>query len=251
MKVSICGLGAVGQAHYDWLKDLYSIEVYDPPKGYNKISKDIDCAIICVSTPSYKDGSCLMDNVFTTIDALPDVPILIKSTISVEGWEMLTDAFPNRSIVFSPEFLRANTALVDLQDSKMMILGGEYKPVEFWINFFRNVNENMYYQQCSPKEAILIKYFRNSFLATKVSFFNQVHDLCEQLNIPFHTVQRGITDDTRIGLSHSNVTTERGYGGHCFPKDVKAIIQTGLRNNTNLSILEEIDRYNENITNRK
>jgi UDPglucose 6-dehydrogenase len=239
MKITIAGYGFVGQAHYELLKDTHDITIYDPHKDYKDFGSP-EAVIVCVSTPPRKDGSCEIQNVFEVIEASPDVPILIKSTISVEGWQMLKDTFPNRMLNFSPEFLRANSAVQDLKDAELILIGGS--SCSFWSKVFSKDIEI-----ADPKELILAKYARNSFLATKVAFFNQVYDLCKELGVEYEAVARYTAMDNRIGDSHTQVTKERGYGGHCFPKDTEALIRTAQRDNVELSILQEAIKYNNSI----
>ena len=240
MKILIAGYGFVGKAHHELLKDNHEIIIHDPALGYNAEMQQADAVIVCVSTPPRADGGCYMDNVFDVIDLSPDVPILIKSTISVEGWDMLVDAFPNRMLNFSPEFLRAASAVEDLQNIDLMLLGG--KSCSFWKDVFK-VNIEI----ADPRELILAKYARNSFLALKVAFFNQMYDLCDALDVEYSAVAHYTTIDSRIGDSHSFISEERGFGGHCFPKDTSALIKTGQRNNVDLSILKEAVNYNKKV----
>jgi len=241
MNITIAGYGFVGKAHHELLKENHNITIYDPELGYKDFGKP-EGVICCVSTPPYKDGSCDMSNVFDVIDQSPDVPILIKSTISVEGWDMLVDTFPNKMLNFSPEFLRQATYLEDIKSMDRLLIGGS--SCNFWANVFKIDTE-----VADPKELILAKYARNSFLALKVSYFNQLYDLCKELGIEYEAVARYTGMDSRIGTSHTGVTEERGYGGHCFPKDVDALIRTGQRDNVDLSILKEIVSYNKRIRN--
>ena len=240
MKIGIAGYGFVGKAHAAVLKDKHDIVVNDPALGFEADFADVDAVIVCVSTPPRPDGSCHMDNVYEVVEAAPDVPILIKSTISVEGWKMLVDAFPNRMLNFSPEFLRAASAVEDLQNMDLMLIGGT--SCTFWAKVF-DVNIEV----ADPKELILAKYARNSFLALKVSFFNQMYDLCDALDVEYDAVAHYTTLDDRIGDSHSHITAARGFGGHCFPKDVNALIRTAQRDNVELSILKEAVEYNRRI----
>ena len=240
MKIGIAGYGMVGKAHYEILKFKHDVVINDPALDYTSSFDDVDCIIVCVATPRRKDGSCHMDNVFEVIDAAPDVPILIKSTISAEGWDMLVDAFPNRMINFSPEFLRAATAVEDLKNTTLMLIGGTSN--SFWKDVF-DVNIEI----ADPKELILAKYARNSFLALKVAFFNQMYDLCDALDVEYSAVAHYTTMDERIGDSHSYITKERGFGGHCFPKDTAALIKTAQRDNVDMSILKEAVKYNNII----
>jgi len=242
MKLGIAGYGFVGKAYHELLKDKYEIVISDPAdKRYNHpLPNDVDAVIVCVSTPARENGSCEMGNVYDVVDRAPDVPILIKSTISVEGWEILVEQFPNKMLNFSPEFLRAESAVQDLKDMNKLLIGGN--SCNFWIKVF-GIDAEI----ADPKELILAKYARNSFLALKVSFFNQMYDLCKQLDIEYDAVAHYTGMDDRIGSSHTKVTDDRGFGGHCFPKDLLAIVKTGQRNNVDLSILKEAISYNNKI----
>ena len=240
MKILIAGYGFVGRAHYEVLKFKHDVVINDPALGYTNSYDDVDAVIVCVSTPPREDGSCHMDNVYEVIEAAPDVPVLIKSTISVEGWDMLVDAFPDRMLTFSPEFLRAKTAVEDLQNMSLMLIGGTNTC--FWKDVFE-VNIEI----AEPRELILAKYARNSFLALKVAYFNQLYDLCDALDVEYSAVAHYTTMDERIGDSHTFITDERGFGGHCFPKDINALVKTAQRNNVELSILKETVEYNRRI----
>ena len=241
MKITIAGHGFVGKAHYELLKDKHEIQIYDPRLGYTEFGNP-DAVIVCVATPPREDGSCHMDNVFDVIEMSPDVPILIKSTISIEGWKMLVDAFPDRMLNFSPEFLRAASAVEDLQNMDLMLIGGTNTC--FWRDVFEVSTEI-----AEPEELILAKYARNSFLALKVAYFNQLYDLCDALDVEYSAVAHYTTMDPRIGDSHSFISDERGFGGHCFPKDTSALVKTAQRNNVELSILQEAVEYNCRIRN--
>ena len=240
MKILIAGYGFVGRAHYEVLKFKHDVVINDPALGYTNSYDDVDAVIVCVSTPPNAGGGCHMDNVFEVIESAPDVPILIKSTISIEGWDMLVDTFPNRRLNFSPEFLRAASAVEDLHNMDLMLIGGTSN--SFWRDVF-DVNIEI----ADPRELILAKYARNSFLALKVSFFNQMYDLCDALDIEYSAVAHYTTMDERIGDSHSFITDDRGFGGHCFPKDLNALIRTAQRNNVDLSILKQAIEYNNAI----
>ena len=245
MKIGIAGYGFVGKAHELVLKDYHDLIIYDPALEHYGDLRHADAIIICVSTPQGSHGGCHMDNVYCIIEDNPNVPILIKSTISVEGWDMLKDAYPNTNITFSPEFLRAATALEDFQNTTTILLGGGN--TGFWADIFITAMGNINVDIAEAKELILAKYARNSFLALKVSYFNQMYDLCSKLGIDYDKVRQYTIIDERIGESHSVISEERGFGGHCFPKDVNALINTAERDNVDLSILKNAVEYNRNI----
>jgi UDP-glucose 6-dehydrogenase len=102
----------------------------------------------------------------------------------------------------------------------------------------------------SPEEAIAIKYFRNAYLATKVSFFNEIHDFCSAYDLDFDQVRGGIAADDRIGHSHTFVFPDqdvRGFGGMCFPKDTSALLKMAAEKNINLNTLDAAVEYNKKI----
>jgi len=249
MKINLYGYGFVGKAHYEVFKEHHDVNIIDPlyPDLEQK-DFDADAAIVCVATPQADTGECDMTNVYDVFSKIPkSVPVLIKSTISLEGWKSLKEQFPDHSINFSPEFLRQDTFLEDFFNMEKMFLTGEQ--LALWGKLFNPHWQGLKFVVGEPEELILIKYFRNSFLATKVAFFNQVYDLCEVVGVNFDEVRAGITQDSRIGSSHSFVSEERGYSGHCLPKDITAILKTAETNSANLTLIKEADRYNSEIRN--
>lgn len=246
MNITIAGYGFVGLAHETVLKKSFKVNIYDPYKGYNNFGTP-DGVIVCVSTPSAQDGSCDMSNVFDVLEVAPNVPILIKSTISIEGWQSIKQQFPKHKIAFSPEFLRAATAEEDFFNTRKIYIGGD--EIGFWHALFRVAfnDANFTTQVAVAEELILAKYFRNSFLATKVSFFNQVYDLCTAMGADYNIVRHIVAEDARIGLSHTEVTAQRGYGGHCFPKDMSAIVHTAKLVDVDLSLIKGAENYNKTI----
>lgn len=250
MKITIAGYGFVGQAHNELLKDYHYITIVDPAwSEYNHaIPSDSEAVIVCVATPQRVDGACEMKHVYEVVESCPDVPILIKSTISLEGWQMLNETFPNRMLNFSPEFLRAQSAIEDMKNMSHMYMGGT--SVNFWASVFNDCCNKLTIEVTDPEQLILGKYFRNSFLALKVAFFNQMYDLCKELDVNYEAVADVVGKDSRIGTSHTVVTEERGFGGHCFPKDTAAITRTAQKYNRPLTILERAIEYNNSIKKR-
>jgi Predicted UDP-glucose 6-dehydrogenase len=114
-------------------------------------------------------------------------------------------------------------------------------------DYFQKIFTNVSFTVASVEELILVKYFRNSFLATKVAFFNQIYDLCNTLDLDYNAVANGIGIDSRITLSHTDVTDQRGFGGHCFPKDTSALLHTAETFGYDLTILREAVEYNKKV----
>src|SRR6056300_668925 len=150
MKIGIAGYGFVGQAHEGVLKDYHDIIISDPAKKMYGDLRQADAIIVCVSTPQGSHGGCHMDNVVAVVNDNPNVPILIKSTISIEGWNMLEHMFPHTSLTFSPEFLRAASAMEDLKNSKTILLGGGN--IDLWASVFITAMGKINISICGPKE---------------------------------------------------------------------------------------------------
>lgn len=247
MDITIAGYGFVGLAHEAVLKEKFNVTIYDPFKGFNNIGNP-DGVIVCVSTPANNDGSCNCENVIDVIGKIdPTIPILIKSTISIEGWQDIKQRFPDHKLAFSPEFLRAASAEQDFFNTRQIYMGGD--EIGFWHALFRVAFDDPHFATSVAvvEELILAKYFRNSFLATKVTFFNQVYDMCKATGIDYDVVRYLIADDARIGHSHTDVTEQRGFGGHCFPKDIAAIVNTAKSVGVDLELINSSIKYNERI----
>jgi UDPglucose 6-dehydrogenase len=253
MKIIIAGYGFVGKAVANNLKKHYSVEVIDPKFNTNTISNHVDAdgIIICVGTPSTSNGQCDASQIIDVLDQCPiHIPVLIKSTVSPDVVAELDIKYPDHSIVYSPEFLRARSAERDFANQTFMIIGGE-DPECFWQDLFTPVlSRCRLYFGCTNLEASIIKYTANSFLAVKTSFFNQIYDICESNGADFNVVRQILGHDNRIGSDHTMVPGpdgQRGWGGHCFPKDTTAFIKYSYSLNKPLTILGESVEYNNKI----
>jgi UDPglucose 6-dehydrogenase len=253
MKIIIAGYGFVGKAVANSLKEKNDLVVVDPKYTDDKIIDycDADGIIICVGTPSTPSGNCDSRDVCGVLDEVPtSMPVLIKSTVSIDVIEALKLIYPEHEICYSPEFLRAATADKDFADQTYMILGGTDSN-RIWGDLFRNsLTKLKSIFHCSVEEASITKYTINSFLATKVAFFNQIYDVCQAGGIDYDTVRSLITQDKRIGGSHTQVPGPdggRGFGGACFPKDTKAFIKYAKNLNTPITVLEETAKYNDKV----
>ena len=152
------------------------------------------------------------------------------------------------SLTFSPEFLTAKNAKTDFKNQKTMYFAGDKST--YWASIFEKAMPNIHTKiYDSIDTLILAKYFRNSFLALKVSYANQMFDACEKLHISFDDLIDIFVDDDRIGNSHTKVPGDdgRGFGGACFPKDTSALLHTMNRYQIDLSILNAAVSYNNKI----
>ena len=247
MKLTLIGFGFVGKAVHNLLQEHYDVKVVDPQYNKNTITDDSDGYIVCVPTPSSPNlHACDMSIVWEVVKECPDdKPILIKSTISLEGYEDLKKY--NKRITFSPEFLTAANANEDFKKQNRMLFGGA--DTDFWYDIFI-LAKGFQPVYGTIEQLIMAKYLRNSFLATKVAFFNEVYDFCKATDIDYEKVAELVGMDERITRSHMKVPGpdgQRGFGGACFPKDTNALLHTFLKYNKPFTILREVVESNERI----
>ena len=145
----------------------------------------------------------------------------------------------------NPEFLKEGAAVKDFMSPDRVVVGTESKRAEeviarlyqpFLLQNFRVIFMDI-------PSAEMTKYAANAMLATRISFMNDIANLCERVGANVDNVRRGIGTDTRIGAKF--LYAGCGYGGSCFPKDVKALIHTGLENDYHMSVIEAVEKVNE------
>jgi len=255
MKIIIAGYGFVGKAILNAIGKDHELIVIDPKYTTLEIRHhlDMDGIIICVDTPTGENG-IIAENVASVLDQVPvSMPVLIKSTVTPTVVDAFREIYPDHSICYSPEFLRAATANEDFANQTYMIIGGE-DPNNIWDDIFRKSLKNLNtIVHCTPIEACMIKYATNCFLSVKVAFFNQLYDMCQSNGADYNGVANILKMDNRIGNSHMQVPGPdglRGFGGACFPKDTKAFINYAKNLNTPITVLEETAKYNDKVRNK-
>jgi UDPglucose 6-dehydrogenase len=211
---------------------------------------------ICVGTPQHDDGSANLVYVQQAANMigsyLNNYKIIVnKSTVPVGTAQKVTkwieeslESPTNYDVISNPEFLKEGTALQDSLNPERIVIGSKSERAT-------KIMKKLYakfqtpFVHTTPQTAELIKYAANSFLATKISFINEMAKLCENVNVDIKDVAYGIGLDSRIGMSflHAGI----GYGGSCFPKDVLALISTAHQYNTNLSLLEKVNEINNTL----
>ena len=251
MKIIIAGYGYVGRAVHDGLKTHHDLVVVDPKYSKDTIGENIDAdgIIVCVDTPTGENG-IIAENLANVLDQVPIyMPVLVKSTVTPAVVTVFKEIYPDHSICYSPEFLRASTSTQDFINQKYMVLGGT-DPDSFWHELFLNTLPNckMVFH-CTEEEACIVKYTANSFLALKVSFFNQIYDICEKTGADFETIRHIVSQDNRIGAGHTLVpgTDGRGFGGACFPKDTEAFIHWANSVEAIPTLVESAIQYNNKV----
>jgi UDPglucose 6-dehydrogenase len=253
MKLIVAGYGFVGKAVANTFKTAHDLVIVDPVHSTDTISENTDAygIIICVPTPQTDEHDCDISSIRNVLDQVPIyMPVLIKSTVIPSAVDIIKNAYPNHSIVYSPEFLRARSADQDFLNQKYIILGGD-DPEQFWHDVFLKALPNCKVVfNCTEQEACLVKYASNSFLALKTSYFNQIYDVCQTHDMSFDVVRHLITMDTRIGADHTIVPgpdMQRGWGGHCFPKDTNAFANWTSSIGKPVTLVESAINYNKKV----
>ncbi|MBI3409204.1 MAG: UDP-glucose/GDP-mannose dehydrogenase family protein [Planctomycetes bacterium] len=211
---------------------------------------------IAVGTPEKDDGAADLRNLWAVGDVLaavskPDAVIVIKSTVPVGTNRALAERMSAKAgrrveVVSNPEFLKEGAAVDDFMKPDRVVVGVRNAAAgdllhELYQPFLRTERP---FLVMSPESAEMTKYVANAMLATKISFINEMANLCERLDADVNDVRRGIGHDQRIGFQF--LFPGPGYGGSCFPKDVSALIHLAKSLNIPVDLIEAVDRVNNN-----
>ena len=233
-KIGIVGLGFVGSAIRNAMEDrcdLYLVDK-DPTKGTHTFAdlKDCEGIFVSVPTPFGNDGKCDTSILEYVLEQLKDYTgvIISKCTAPPLVYKELNSRYPN--LVHAPEFLTAANATTDYLNGKFIIIGGRVKAyLDQAEKIIKWGQPNaLSVAHCSIEEASLAKYTINSFLATKVTFMNEIYHLAQAIGADYQHIANMVSFDDRIGDSHMRVPGPDGsfgFGGMCFPKDTSALLR--------------------------
>ncbi len=263
MNIGIIGQGFVGTAVNEGLAKHYKIETYDIAKdstckSIDELAIKSDVIFVCLPTPMRENGECylgILEEVISDLDSSNRCKtIVVKSTIPPGTTEKFNEIYENIDIVFNPEFLTEANSIEDFKNQNRIIVGGPRPASTKVVRLFKKVFPKVPIIKTGSTHAEMIKYVTNCFLATKVSFANEMYQLCESLNIDYDKVIEYAKFDERLGYSHWDVPgpdSDFGFGGHCFPKDMNALIYLGNQLNIDLKTLKSALETNDKVrTNR-
>ena len=264
MKIGIIGQGFVGSAIREGLKNYYDILTFDTDESkcnstHEDVCKMSEIIFVCVPTPMRKDGSCDTRILENAIDKLRQgcqntgsyPTIVIKSTVPPGTTSRIYNQ-GHLDVCFSPEFLTEANSFEDFKNQTRIIIGGQgARKVK---QMFRKPFPKTPIVVTKAETAEMVKYFTNCFLATKVTFANQMYDICEASGIDYDKVSEYVLYDQRIGKSHLAVPGpdgDRGFGGHCFPKDLAAMIKFSDEKDVDNMFLASVEIYNNEVRTNK
>ena len=224
---------------------------------FDKSINNSDIIFICVGTPKKNNGNADLTQVYNVAKKLSKLInkykiIVTKSTVPVTTGDKIQTILSKKnkdnkySIVSNPEFLREGEAIRDfIYPDRIVIGSNDMKANRIMNNLYAPlISKGAQYLHTSRRAAELIKYSSNAFLATKITFINEMANLCEKIGINIEDISIGMGLDKRIGGRF--LRAGPGYGGSCFPKDTKAIISTANSFKTNLSLVKSVVKSNDN-----
>ena len=267
MVIGIVGQGFVGLALKIGFEPQYKLETYDK---YDKdkstcdtlfdLVMECDVMFVCVPTPMNKDGSCHTDIVEEVIAEINEIVletesypyhikpiVVIKSTVPPGTTDRLHSKNRGLDVIFNPEFLTEANFLEDFKNQSRIILGGIRRGTTKLRQVYSKVFPHATIVKTGAKHAEMVKYFTNCFLATKVSFANEMKQICDGVGIDYDKVVEYATYDERLGKSHWAVPGpdgELGFGGHCLPKDLDALISVAYNLKLEPTILNAVNKLN-------
>ena len=261
--IGIVGQGFVGNAVYQKFKKYYDVVTNDLNENkststLNNLIHICDTIFLCLPTPMKPSGECdvsILEDVLDNINLITDNletrrTVVIKSTIPPGTTEKFNSIYESLNIVFNPEFLTERNAVSDYENQNRIILGGPRPTTTELKQIFSKVFPKARIIKTNSTYAEMVKYTTNAFLSTKVSFANEIYEICERVGADYDKVVEYATLDERLGESHWGVPGhdgDFGFGGHCFPKDLSALLYVARKQGSIHNVLEATQKTNDEV----
>ncbi len=246
--------GFVGGAIKRYFQKINApLRVFDKYKNEGSMEEIQQADVVFVAVPTPFDevkGGFDLSFVSSAVEALVGNKIVvIKSTILPGTTERFQRQFPHHKFIFNPEFLTQSTADNDMQYPDRQIIGYTKESYTIAGDVMRLLPLAPFEKIVPATEAEMIKYFNNTWFATKVTFANQMYELCSAMNLNFEVIRECAAMDKRVGPSHLDVHHGgyRGYGGACLPKDTRALIQLGDAVASPMELLKKVEELNNRL----
>ena len=241
------------------LKEVLDKGLLIPTTDLSSAINDTDISFICVGTPSDKDGAIDLKYIYSASEDAARIlkdkdgyhVFIIKSTVVPGTTEKALETIekvsgkkcgPDFGMCMTPEFLQEGKAMQDFFDPSRVVIGSsDEKALDKVRQLYKDTDAPIV--ECDLKTAEMIKYASNSLLAAKISFSNEIGNICKKLDIDTYKVMEGVGLDTRINAAFLNAGC--GFGGSCFPKDVKALIAKAKELGCPAKLLDEVISTNE------
>lgn len=261
--IGVIGQGFVGNAVSKKFSKYFEVRTYDKKEHLcNSTLEEVVTGslyiFVCLPTPMNKDRSCdtkIIEDTLSMVDLICENNnerkiIILKSTVICGTTQRLNDKYDYLDIIFNPEFLTERNAVEDYNNQDRIILGGPRPHTTSVKQIFAKVFPKAHIIKTDSTHAEMVKYLTNTFLSVKVSFANEIHQLCGKLGIDYDKVVEYATLDSRLGDSHWSVPGpdgDFGFGGHCFPKDLAAMIHLSFKLHTTNNVLCATESTNDDV----
>lgn len=249
-RIGIIGIGIVGRALESYFrKREFQVFSFDKPKKIGTVVElnNANLIWIAVPTPRAFDDRCDVSIVFEAVEYLEGPKIVIvKSTVPPGTTDKLQAKFPKHKFFHNPEFLTEITSETDFFCPSHQILGWTPQSKYLGQEILKTLPQAINSVLMPASAAEMFKYVRNSFLAVKNAFFNQVFDLCQAYNVDYEFIRRCAEADPWIGAQHLEIwhKGKRGFNGRCLPKDTEAFLKLAQDKRECLSVLFAAVLYN-------
>jgi len=252
-KIGVIGAGIVGNAFYEGMKHAFDVLRYDTRPEFSDVGSLVELLqvdgpiFVCVPTPMNVDGSAstaIVESVVGNIYGWGERLVVIKSTVPPGTTDRLNKMFgPTLSVVFNPEFLTEAKPVEDFKNQDRIIVGGKSEATQIVADIYSVAYPGVMQVQCDATTAEMVKYVGNCFLATKISFANEISQICGKLGVDYDDVINLAMLDKRLGRSHWKVPGPDGHCGFgltCFPKDINALIAVAIELGVDPKILRAV-----------
>lgn len=264
MKIGIIGVGIVGGATAHVLRKEHDLYLYDKFKPeYNgegkleELARMSEVVFICVPTPMKKSGEIDYSAIYNSLESLnkeynstvrtsSDLLVTIRSTAVSGTTDELARKYPFR-FAFNPEFLTEKNAVKDMENTDRIVLGvNDDRSKEDLLNIYKPLFPSAKYTVVPIKEAEMIKYAANVMLAGQIGLANEIYQICRHTGVNYEVVKEAILQDQRIGgnISVPGPDGDLGFGGKCFPKDLRALTYLAREHGFGANLLDELWRSN-------
>lgn len=235
------------------LKNTRTNRLFFETDGTKVLGKS-EVAFIAVGTPSDEEGKVDLSQVISVAETIAknikEYKIIVDKSTVPPGTGELVRSIVSRyysgefDVVSNPEFLREGSAIDDFMHPDRVVIGDSgRKAREVMLSLYRPLNCPIIFTDVETAE--MIKYASNAYLATSISFINSIANICEKVGADVEKVAEGMRYDKRIG-KHAFLSAGVGYGGSCFPKDVKALLHIAKENNVDFDLLQAVEEVNQN-----
>jgi len=251
--IGIVGLGTVGDAVRDFFEGRgHSLRMFDRERGLGsqRSLNEADLVVVCVPAPYRPEGGfddSALEEAISLLDG--SKVVVITSTVLPGTTEAYQIRYSQHCFLFNPQFLRDAHARTDFARPDRQILGYTAQSRHLAEAILGMLPAAAFRSVMPSREAEMAKYMTNGFLALKVTFANEIYDLCAALDMDYDLVREAVAADPRIGASHLDVLADgyRGYAGNHLPKDTKSLLELSERLHVPLHLLRAADRVNATL----